>query len=91
MKEVIVIKYEKFSKEEKGVPENPIITSKSKPMPYKEAVEFVNKDIELMLRKGWKLKLSPEGRTSLYKEESRSITDYHMWYQLEGKEKEENN
>ena len=89
MKQVIIVKYERFNKDEKGTPEKPIITSKSKLMPYKEAINFVNKDIELMLRKGWKLKLGPEGRTSLYREDSRSITDYHFWYQLE--EKEEKN
>jgi hypothetical protein len=88
---VRVIKYEKFGLDEirNGYPGNPIVASKSTVMEISEATRIVNEDTELMLSKGWKLKRGPEGRISLYKEESTSITDYHFWYRLE-KVKEEN-
>ncbi len=85
--------WEKFSPkaiEEEGFPKDPVVISKSSILEKSEAISYVNSAIENMLQKGWKLKRGPEGKLSLYLEESTSLTDYHSWYTLEKVEEESN-
>ena len=87
---VRAILYERFSHSsvKEGFPSKPVVVSKSVEMERKEAISYVNEYIEKMLYDGWRLKRGPEGKMSLYKEDSTSITDYHTWYVLEKIEEE---
>lgn len=83
----VIKRFERFY--EPGKPGDPILVSES----IEESKEIANKKIEEIVEKfldnGYKLRRGPEGHMSIYKDEARSIHDYHIWFILEDKKEEE--
>ena len=77
---VLIRKYERFNEE--GKPKDPILVSETGPLEKSAALQSIQDNIEGYLENGYKLKIGPEGHLSVYREESTSITDHHIWYTL---------